>query len=156
MIKLAFFDVDGTLSAPQYLVNGKFQIGMSDKAWLEYCKAHGEDTYEYCKSVPCIKEYALKRKAEGAKLYVLTTTQGEAENIGKRKFVEKNYEGIFEEVIPVSHDADKPVVIKEMAEKNEVELSECELVDDTFKILLDAVCDGIVATHVANIYADNK
>ena len=33
MIKLAFFDVDGTLSAPQYLVNGKLQIGMSDTQW---------------------------------------------------------------------------------------------------------------------------
>ena len=44
MIKLAFFDVDGTLSAPQYLVNGKLQIGMSDAQWIKYCEDHGEDT----------------------------------------------------------------------------------------------------------------
>ena len=85
MIKLAFFDVDGTLSAPQYLVNGKLQIGMSDTQWQKYCEEHGEDTYEYCKPVKVVKEYALSKKAQGAVLYVLTSTQGENENKGKRK-----------------------------------------------------------------------
>lgn len=154
MIKLAFFDVDGTLSAPQYMVNGKLQIGMTDTQWLEYCAAHGEDTYEYCKPVKAVKDYALKRKAEGAMLYVLTTSQSQAESSGKRKFIKKYYDGIFEEVIPVAHDDHKPEVIKEMADKCKVELSECELVDDTFKILLNTVCQGIESTHVANIFSE--
>ena len=32
-----FIDVDGTLSSPCYKVNGKFQIGMSDVQWADYC-----------------------------------------------------------------------------------------------------------------------
>ena len=40
-----FIDVDGTLSSPCYKVNGKFQIGMSDVQWADYCSKHGEDTY---------------------------------------------------------------------------------------------------------------
>ena len=156
MIKLAFFDVDGTLSAPQYLVNGKLQIGMSDTQWQKYCDDHGEDTYEYCKPVKAVKEYALSKKAQGATLYVLTSSQGENENKGKRKFIEQHYSGIFEEVIPVAHDADKVKVIKAKAEEKGVKLSECEIVEDTFKILLETVCEGIVSTHVANIFAEKE
>ena len=65
MIKLAFFDVDGTLSAPQYMVNGKLQIGMTDAQWLEYCAAHGEDTYEYCKPVKVVKDPELRQSQAG-------------------------------------------------------------------------------------------
>ena len=36
-----FIDVDGTLSSPCYKVNGKFQIGMSDVQWADYCSKHG-------------------------------------------------------------------------------------------------------------------
>ena len=41
-----------------------------------------------------------------------------------------------------------------MAKQYEVELSECELVEDTLNILFGTVCEGIVSTHVANIFAD--
>ena len=87
---------------------------------------------------------------------MLTSTQGENENKGKRKFIGQHYNGIFEEVIPVAHDADKIKVIKAMAEEKGVKLSECEIVEDTFKILLETVCEGIVSTHVANIFAEKE
>lgn len=57
-----FIDVDGTLSSPCYKVNGKFQIGMSDVQWADYCIKHGEDTYEWCRPVMQVKEYAMKAK----------------------------------------------------------------------------------------------
>lgn len=154
MIKLAFFDVDGTLSAPQYMVNGKLQIGMSEEAWHVYCKEYGENIYAYCKPIKAVKDYARKRKREGAKLYVLTTCSSEEEVLSKRKFVEKYYTDMFEDVISVEHDAEKVEVIKAMAKQYEVELSECELVEDTLNILFETVCEGIVSTHVANIFAD--
>lgn len=50
-----FIDVDGTLSSPCYKVNGKFQIGMSDVQWADYCSKHGEDTYEWCRPVMQVK-----------------------------------------------------------------------------------------------------
>ena len=48
-MKAMFIDVDGTLSSPCYRVDGKFQIGMSDVQWADYCKVNGEDTYEWCR-----------------------------------------------------------------------------------------------------------
>ncbi len=62
-----FIDVDGTLSSPCYKVNGKFQIGMSDVQWADYCIKHGEDTYEWCRPVIQVKEYAMKAKEKGTK-----------------------------------------------------------------------------------------
>ena len=59
-----FIDVDGTLSSPCYKVNGKFQIGMSDVQWADYCSKHGEDTYEWCRPVMQVKEYAMKGKGK--------------------------------------------------------------------------------------------
>ena len=47
-----------------------------------------------------------------------------------------------------------PKEATEMAKQYEVELSECELVEDTLNILFGTVCEGIVSTHVANIFAD--
>ena len=94
-MELIFFDVDGTLSAPKYLVDGEFRIGMTDAKWLIYCEQNGEDTYQYCEPVPMVKRYAQKRKKDGARLFVLTTCQGEDEFRGKEKFVAQHYPGIF-------------------------------------------------------------
>ena len=74
--------------------------------------------------------------------------------MSKRKFVEKYYTDMFENVISVEHDAEKVEVIKAMAKQYEVELAECELVEDTLNILFETVCEGIVSTHIANIFAD--
>ena len=153
-MKLVFFDVDGTLSAPQYPVDGELQVGMSDERWIRYCEEYGEDTYQYCRPVPMVKRYAQKRKAEGAALYVLTTCQGEAELHAKEKFVKRHYDGLFERVIPVRRDADKLTVIRQMALEQGRILQECEIVDDTYAILLHACVSGVKATHVANIASE--
>lgn len=83
-----FIDVDGTLSSPCYKVNGKFQIGMSDVQWADYCSKHGEDTYEWCRPVMQVKEYAMKAKEKGTKLYVLTTSGTKIETAAKRRFLD--------------------------------------------------------------------
>ena len=74
-MRIIFFDVDGTLSSPCYNVDGKLQIGMSDEKWAWYCDHYREDAYRWCKPVPQVKDYAIKAKAAGAKLYVLTTSR---------------------------------------------------------------------------------
>jgi phosphoglycolate phosphatase-like HAD superfamily hydrolase len=86
-----FIDVDGTLSSPCYKVNGKFQIGMSDVQWADYCSKHGEDTYEWCRPVMQVKEYAMKAKEKGTKLYVLTTSGTKIETAAKRRFLDRYY-----------------------------------------------------------------
>ncbi len=82
-----FIDVDGTLSSPCYKVNGKFQIAMSDVQWADYCIKHREDTYAWCRPVMQVKEYAMKAKEKGTKLYVLTTSGTKIETAAKRRFL---------------------------------------------------------------------
>ena len=102
-----FIDVDGTLSSPCYKVNGKFQIGMSDVQWADYCSKHGEDTYEWCRPVMQVKEYAMKAKEKGTKLYVLTTSGTKIETAAKRRFLDRYYAGMFDDIYAVEHDDDK-------------------------------------------------
>ena len=69
MIRLAFFDMDGTLCAPRFYVNGVMVPGMSDDDWLSYCKKNGADTYRFCKVVTPVADYASELRAHGAELY---------------------------------------------------------------------------------------
>ena len=153
MIKLAFFDMDGTLCAPRFYVNGKTVGGMSDEAWLAFCEKNGEDTYRFCKPVPIVTEYAQKLRDHGAKIYVLSTSQTSWEKAAKQKFVKQNYaDGFFTEVIAVEHDEDKLPVIRKVAEKEGVRLEDCELVEDTYATVLAAIVTGIRGTHISQIY----
>jgi FMN phosphatase YigB (HAD superfamily) len=155
MIRLAFFDMDGTLCAPRFYVNGKMVGGMSDEAWHTFCEKNGEDTYRFCKPVPSVTEYARKLRECGAKVYVLSTSQTKYECDAKNKFVRQNYPaGFFTEVLTVEHDADKLPVIREIAEKEGVRPEECELIEDTYATVLAAIVAGIRGTHVSMIYCD--
>lgn len=150
-MKAIFIDVDGTLSSPCYKVDGKFQIGMSDTQWAAYCKEQGVDTYRWCRPVMPVKEYALKAKAAGAKLYVLTTSGTEIETAAKRKFIDHYYQGIFDEIYAVGHDDDKVKFILQKADEFGIAPSDCELVEDTYRILLQTVTEGIKSTHITTI-----
>ena len=150
-MKAVFIDVDGTLSSPCYKVDGKFQIGMSDAQWSEYCASHGEDTYEWCRPVMPVKKYALDAKAAGAKLYVLTTSGTQIETAAKRRFIDRYYAGIFDDIYSVEHDNDKVAFILEKAKELEIEPGDCELVEDTYRILLQTVVAGIKSTHITTI-----
>ena len=150
-MKIMFVDVDGTLSSPCYKVDGKFQIGMSDVQWDSYCKEHGEDTYEWCRPVMPVKKYALDAKAAGAKLYVLTTSGTQIETEAKRKFIDRYYPGIFDDIYSVEHDNEKVKFILEKASELGIEPSDCELVEDTYRILLQTITEGIKSTHITTI-----
>ncbi len=154
MIKLAFFDMDGTLCAPRFYVDGKTAAGMSDTAWLEYCAKNGEDTYRFCKPVPSVVEYAQELKSHGAKLYILSMSMSDAESAAKRKFTAQNFAGMFEDVRIVASDAEKLPVIREIAEKAGVRPEECELIEDTYATVLAAIVAGMKGTHVSHIYCN--
>ena len=149
MIKLAFFDMDGTLCVPTYKIDGNETVGFDEEGWLAYCIKHGANSYDHCKPLPKVRDYAAKLKSEGAKLYVLTGVLTSIEVDAKRKFVAEKYPDLFEDVISVGDAQKKLLVIKLMAEENGVDLSECELVEDTYTLVLDATIMGIKGTHVA-------
>ena len=123
---------------------------MSDVQWASYCKEHGEDTYEWCRPVMPVKKYALDAKAAGAKLYVLTTSGTQIETEAKRKFIDRYYPGIFDDIYSVEHDNEKVKFILEKASELGIEPSDCELVEDTYAVA-HAVGVGLhVACHTCS------
>ena len=156
-MKLAFFDVDGVLSAPRYLdESGAFVIGFSVDGWLAYCRNAGDRGYAYCLPVPGVEEFARGLAAEGCRLFVLSTLMSAPEEGAKRKFVEEQYPDLFDDMIFVNRDSEKLTVIKERAEAAGCLLSECVLVEDTFSTLLKAHEQGIRAIHISNLIAGNS
>lgn len=153
-MKAVFFDFDGTLCAPNFFVDGNYQIGMPWERWNQFIAEKKDDIFVDCKPVACIKQYAICCKEEGAILYVLTRTGGEIEDQAKKVFMGKWYPGLFDEYISVRHDADKIVQIQEVAKKLQIALTDCELVEDTYSILLEAIASGIGAKHVSNLYVE--
>lgn len=152
--RFAFFDIDGTLSAPYYPVGGELKPGMTDDEWITFCAEHGDDSYIYCKPVLPVKRYAEQLRKEGAELFVLSTSQSAQEDSSKERFIERHYPGMFREVLTVRSDEEKVPAIKAAAVRFGVEPEACELIEDTYSNVLKAVCSGIKATHVSQIVCD--
>lgn len=153
-IKLAFFDIDGTLSVPRYWIDGRFQIGTDEQGWIDYCLEHREDSYEFCYGSAPVRAHAEELKKSGCRLFVLSSIASDLEKDAKTKFAKRMYPGLFEDFFYVHRDLDKLEVIKQMAEENSVTLSECELVEDTLAILFPANRLGIRATHISMLTAE--
>ena len=155
-VRLAFFDVDGVLSAPQYPVPaGDMAIGFTLQGWLDYCETTGEDGYRFCRALPCVKEFASELKAEGARLCVLSTCHAEQEPAAKITFIREHYPDLFDEYLFVWEDAEKTPTIEQKAAENGCSLQECLLVEDTYSTLLSAFQRGILCVHISNIIAGN-
>ncbi|MBO4697754.1 MAG: hypothetical protein J5643_10845 [Lachnospiraceae bacterium] len=152
--KLAFFDIDGTLSAPYYPVNGVLQAGMTDEQWLEFCRTYREDSYHFCKPVMPVIRYARELRCRGAELYVLSTSQTKEEDLSKEHIIAKWCPDLFREILTVRKDSEKTLKILEIADALGVDPAECELVEDTYSLVLDAIGKGIKGTHVAQIVCD--
>ena len=154
--KLAFFDVDGTLSAPCYEhAPGKNLIGVSDEDWLAFLEREGEDAYKDCAPLPCVRDYAKYLKGKGLRLFVLSSSASETESAAKIKFLRAHYDGLFEDFFFTAHDSEKLDVIRREAEKAAVLPAQCVFVEDTYRTLLAAATEGIICIHVANIIAGN-
>ena len=149
-----FFDVDGVLSVPRYLIGGRMTIGTTSENWKAYCRLHGDDTYEFCHGVGPVRAYAEKRKAEGARLFVLSAVICEEEERAKDKFVERCYPGLFESCHYVYEASEKIPFILNMAEKEGVSAADCELVEDNLDILFAANTAGITPMHLSMLISE--
>lgn len=68
-IMLAFFDLDGTLSAPQYReADGTPVIGFTPKRWMEYCERERDHAYRDCRPVAEVAEFAKELYENGTLL----------------------------------------------------------------------------------------
>ncbi len=151
MIKYAFFDVDGTLSSPCYMFDGKLAIATDDDKWAAYCKNMGEDGYKWCRPVPQVGDYAKRLKAQGATLFILTSSSSKEERASKWKFVNTHFPGLFDDIYTVEHDHEKCPIILEKAASLNAAPEECEIVEDTFRILFETAVAGIRSTHITTI-----
>lgn len=152
MTQLVFFDLDGTLSAPEYRDGGKPVIGFhTSDDWVDYCNTFDREAYLYCRPVLPVKRYAVQKKTEGARLFVLTTILCESEVRAKEAFLERHYSGLFEELITVDNTKEKRTMIKAIAARENIPLERCELVEDTFMTLLDVISEGIEVTHLSEL-----
>ena len=156
-IRYVFFDVDGVLSAPCYYDDKKmaYVIGFSDEGWNEYLNNEGIYTYKYCKPVDFVKDFIVQLKEKNIKTYVLSTVANRTEAKAKSLFLDNNYKDLFIDYYYVEHDSEKLKFLLDFVKRKEILLQECLLVDDTYSILLDCHNEGISATHISNLLADN-
>lgn len=153
--KLAFFDFDGTLSVPEYLVDGEKKIGYPTvPSWIDYCNGLGPEAYKTCRPVKPVRRYAAALKEAGARLYVLTAIKSEGEVQAKWEFLADHYEGFFEDMLMVASPEEKLGVIKQIAASEGVDLTECELIEDMYPTLLGVIGDGVKATHLSQIVGE--
>ena len=154
--KLAFFDVDGTLSAPCYLTEeGTPVIGVTDEEWQRFLERTGEDAYRDCAPVPAVRDFARRLLAKGVRLFVLSSTSSETESKAKIRFLQNHYPNLFEEYYFTAQDADKLPLMEKKAAAEHLTLSDCIFVEDTYQTLLHAAPKGVVCIHVANLSAGN-
>lgn len=157
-IRLAFFDVDGTLCAPAYpQPDGGFDIGFTTEGWMAYCDRTGDKAYSDCLPLPQVRAFAEEMRQSGTRLFVLSAIMNENERGAKRSFVQAHYPGLFakEDFFFVYHDGEKVPLILEKAAACCVPPDACMLVEDTYGTVLEAYDAGIHGIHVANIVAGN-
>ena len=156
-IRYAFIDVDGVLSAPEYMDEETKEavIGFTDEGWENYLNEEGAYAYRYCKPVPQMKEYLSKLKEKKVMIFVLSSVMNETEKQAKILFLDQNYPNLFRDHFFVKNDEAKIRFMKRFAELNQAYYSECLFIDDTYDLLLKAHNEGITCAHIANVLADN-
>ena len=149
MTKIAFFDIDGVLSIPQYRINNKIKPGGSPEWWKNFCDSN-ENPYKDCK-IPKLVYNKLKTLKEiGVKLYVLTTENIPSAKKAKHLFIENNYSDFFDEnhIIMVSNDKEKIDTLMLQITKS-IKNEEIYYLDDTFNLVLNASSLGFDAHHIS-------
>jgi len=154
-MKLAFFDMDGTIAAPRYLDNGKPVIGFDAQGWINFCNETQPDAYAICEVIQPVIDFAKQLKEKGYTLYILTMSLSEAEEISKRNFVRQmKLDTIFNDILFTPNDDAKLIVMASCANKYHIPKEFCMLVEDTYSTLLKAHEAGFQAVHISNILTD--
>lgn len=156
MLKIAFFDIDGTLAAPYFLTPNGFSAGMPDEKWLEYNHTNKEKTYQWCKSIPQVVRYLQKLKAANVETYVLSCVLTSEEEKAKDLFISEKYPDLFTGIIYVNQDSEKVPQMKKICDEKKIDYKDCELIEDSFRNIIDAITAGFVSKHVTNIIVEDS
>ena len=152
---MAFFDIDGVLSIPQYRIEGKLKAGGSKHWWKSYC-LYEYNPYKDCKVPKAIKEKLKEFKEQNVHLYVLSQENINEARDGKIKFINNNYNDIFDAIVFVEEAESKPKIIAGMAAEYKVPIEDVYYVDDTFALVIDALTLGIDAHHISEFLEVNN
>lgn len=150
-IKVAFFDIDGTLSVPKYDVNQELQIGGS-LDWWEKANVGRQGVYRHCLPVETLKNYLRELKNQQVVLKCLTTEELADAYFNKVEFVLKHYGEFFKDykdVIYTPNDDFKVHYLDVFKFNMGLEPSSILLVDDSYDILLHAVNKGYQVRHIS-------
>ena len=154
--KIAFFDMDGTITAPRFLDDGKPVVGFNLERWIEHCETQREHAYDHCGMQKTTIDFARKLKTEGYELRILTVAMSEGERVAKRHFIaERGLSMLFDSIMFVGSDDAKTPTILAVAFERGIDPSCCMLVEDHYYNCLRAHDAGIRAVHISNIIADN-
>lgn len=156
MVKIAFFDIDGTLAAPYFLTPQGFSAGMPDEIWLEFNKTYKDQTYQWCKSIPQVLRYLEKLKKENVATYVLSCVLTPEEKRAKDLFLSKEYPELFTGVFYVAEDSEKVPLMKKVCDESNISYQDCELIEDSFRNIIDAITAGFISKHVTNIIVEDS
>lgn len=157
--KVIVFDADGVLSQPMYDLNGRKISGTASLdddptlSWIKYC-IRSEDAYEDC-TAPLVLQNFVNQYKKKKDLYVLTCETSSFAMYDKIQFLRRYYADAFDGKIHFVSNADYKVpVIKEMAKKLGVSLSEVALIEDRQWTCVQADDAGINAVHISHFLTD--
>lgn len=152
-IKYVFFDIDGVLSAPNYLDAYNNSVsGFSDEEWIEYNVRH-TGTYNECVAPRIVKEFVTVCSNKYKRLYCLTADDNSFSYYNKVDFVMKNYPEFKNErdIIFTSSSLMKLDIIRSIAKRDALKLNECLLIEDTYSTILEAEKIGISTMHISHL-----
>ena len=152
-LKRVYFDVDGTLSIPVYKgPNYRLVAGGSQEWWKSYCLREQDKAYDFCKSVPVMKDFMQWNKEIGIETKVLTVEfPGPAEK-AKIKFIKDNYP-LVEDIIVVRDSKDKLTYMQAAALENKWNNNQIAIVEDNFETIMEACSLGFVGIPVSYFLA---
>lgn len=154
LVKVAFFDLDGTLSIPRYESRSGVGCGMPDNVWFDY-NNRSSNTYRDCLVNPKAVGLLRDLRGLGVELKVLTLETFSGAYFNKVRFVLEKYPEFFEgyeDVLFVSGREDKTRMLKSIAKGMGLSHSEMLLVDDNFDVCLQANNEGFQVMHVSELF----
>lgn len=154
-MRIAFFDMDGTIAAPRFLDKGKPVIGFDAQGWIDYCNETQPDAYAISELIQPVVDFARQLKDKGYLLYILTMSLSKGEEASKWHFVRQmKLDAIFDDILFTPNDDTKLIVMTSYAAKYHIPKEYCMLVEDTYSNLLKAHKTGFQAVHISNILTD--
>lgn len=170
LYKLAFFDIDGTLSVPQYdfasviesekgnlevyqefkdFVGGNLLNGCEESKWVDF-NILNSNSYANCRAPVTIVNFVKKLREKGTVVFALTEEHFSFALNNKAKWVHEKYKLPLENVVWVDDKEKKVDMICRICRlKGIKDLSDVLMVDDTFSILLKASEKGISTAHIS-------